>query len=166
MRARMFHVPVEALHQLKDGHATMRVKVAGVIPMVDARGEAMDQSETVTLLNDMCILAPATLIEPHIEWQSVDARTVCARFTNGAHTVSARLYFAEDALLANFISDDRLRASPDGRTFTRLRFSTPVQDYRDFGPARLAARGEARWTLPEAEFTYGEFEVQEVAYGV
>ena len=49
---------------------------------------------------------------------------------------------------------------------TRRGFSVLTFDYRDFGPARLAARGEARWTLPEAEFTYGEFEVQEVAYGV
>jgi len=127
---------------------------------------ALDQSETVTLLNDMCILAPATLIDPHIEWQNVDARTVCARFTNGAYAISATLYFGEDGLLANFVSDDRLRASPDGRTFARLRFSTPVRNYREYGATRLAAHGEARWTLPQDEFIYGECDVQDVVYNV
>ena len=41
-----------------------------------------------------------------------------------------------------------------------------MRDYRDFGRVRLAARGEARWLLPEGEFTYGEFDLQEVAYNV
>lgn len=36
MRARMFGVPVEALHRSVGGHATMQVKVAGLVTMVDA----------------------------------------------------------------------------------------------------------------------------------
>jgi hypothetical protein len=124
----------------------------------------MDQSETVTLFNDMCLLAPGTLVDPTIAWEQVDARTVRARFTNGAHTISATLLFGDGGLIENFISDDRSRASPDGKSFTRLRFSTPVRDYRDFGPVRLPAHGDARWLLPTGEFTYGEFDIEEVAY--
>lgn len=166
MHARMFAVPVEVFHRLASGEATMQVKIAGAIPMVDARGDVMDRSEAVTLFNDMCLLAPATLLEPAISWEPVDAQTVRARFTNGGQTISATLLFGDDGLLTNFISDDRSRSSPDGKSFTRLRFSTPVRDYRDFGPVRLAAHGEARWTLPEGEFTYGEFDLQCVTYNV
>jgi len=68
----------------------------------------------------------------------IAARTVRARFTDGGQTISATLLFGEDGRLTNFISDDRSRSSPDGKTFTRLRFSTPIRDYRDFGSARLA----------------------------
>jgi hypothetical protein len=166
MQARMYGVPVEALHRMIDGHATMQVTIAGVIPMVDARGDVMDRSETVTHFNDMCLLAPGTLIDPDIVWEPIDARTVRARFTGTTHTISATLVFGEDGLLANFISDDRSRASPDGRTFTAARFSTPVRDYRNFGAIRLAAHGEARWQLPEGEFTYGEFDLLDVSYNV
>ena len=71
MRARMFGVvPVEAFHRLIDGHATMRVKVAGAIPMTNARGVEMDRAETVTLFNDMCLLVPGTLVDPGIVWES------------------------------------------------------------------------------------------------
>ena len=66
----------------------------------------------------------------------------------------------------NVVSDDRSRSSPDGKTFTRLRFSTPVRDYRAYGSAHLAAHGEARWHLPEGEFTYGEFDLVDVAFNV
>jgi uncharacterized protein DUF6544 len=166
MRARMFGIPVEALHRFSDGRATMQVKVAGAIPIVNARGAVMDQSETVTVFNDMCLLAPATLLDSRIAWEAIDSASVKARFTNRGHTIWATLLFGDDGLLTNFISDDRSRASSDGKTFTRLRFSTPVRDYRSFGSVRLPAHGEARWLLPEGEFTYGEFELQNVEYNV
>ena len=83
MRARMFALPVEVFHRRIGGRATMQVKIAGAIPMVDARGDVMDRSEAVTLFNDMCLLAPATLLDPAIAWEPVDARTVRARFTDG-----------------------------------------------------------------------------------
>jgi hypothetical protein len=166
MHARMYGLPVEVFHRRIGGHATMQVKIAGAIPIVDARGEVMDRSEAVTLFNDMCLLAPGTLLDPRIAWEPVDARTARARFTDGQQTISATLLFGDDGLLTSFISDDRSRSSPDGKTFTRLRFSTPMRDYRDFGPARLGSYGEARWMLPDGEFTYGEFELQKVTYNV
>ena len=166
MHARMFGLPVEVFHRRIGGHATMQVKLAGAIPMVDARGDVMDRSEAVTLFNDMCLLAPATLLDPAIAWETVDSHTAAARFTDGRQTISATLLFGDDGLLTNFISDDRSRSSSDGKIFTRLPFSTPMRDYRDFGAVRLAAHGDARWTLPAGEFTYGEFDLQEVAYNV
>lgn len=63
----------------------------------------------------------------------------------------------------NVVSDDRSQADPGG-SFTARRFSTPVRDYRDFGPVRLMSFGEARWLLPDGEFTYGEFALVEIAY--
>jgi Family of unknown function (DUF6544) len=166
MRARMFGLPVFVFHRLADGHATMRVKIAGVVPIVDASGDEMDRSETVTLFNDMCLMAPGTLLDKHIVWEPVDSRTVRARFTNGTQTIAATLHFSDDGLLTNFVSDDRSRSSADGKIFTQLRFSTPVRDYRDFGEARLAAHGEARWLLPDGEFTYGEFDLVSASYNM
>jgi hypothetical protein len=161
MRARLFGVPVQAFHRLIGGHATMQVKVAGVVPMADERGDEMDRAEAVTLFNDMCILAPGALVGPDITWEAVDASTARARFTHAGHTIAATLFFDTDGRLVNFESDDRSRALADG-SFARTRFSTPLRDYRDFGPLHLAGYGEARWRLPEGEFTYGEFTMREV----
>ena len=165
MRASMFGLPVEAFHRLIGGHATMQVKVAGLVPMADARGHEMDRAETVTLFNDMCLLAPGTLVGPGITWEPVDTSSARARFTQGGHTITATLLFDDGGRLVNFESDDRSRSSPDG-SFTKLRFSTPVRDYRDFGPLRLAGYGEARWRLPAGEFTYGEFTIRDVVTNV
>ena len=161
MRARMFGVPVQAFHRLIGGHATMQVKVAGLVPMADERGDEMERAETVTLFNDMCILAPRTLVGPDITWEALDSSTARARFTLRGHTIAATLFFDAEGRLVNFESDDRSRSSSDG-TYTKLRFSTPLRDYRDFGPLHLAGYGEARWRLPDGEFTYGEFTMTEV----
>ena len=93
MRARMFGVPVEAFHRALGGHASMQVTLAGAFPLENARGDEMDRAETVTLFNDMCLLAPGTLIDPNIAWEAVDAVTARARFTHGRHTIAANLLF-------------------------------------------------------------------------
>ncbi|MDX2191842.1 MAG: DUF6544 family protein [Gemmatimonadales bacterium] len=159
-------LPVEVYHRLADGHATMQVRTLGLVPIVDARGPVMDRSESVTMLNDMALLAPASLVDAAIRWQAVDDRRAIAHFTHGANEVSATLVFGEDGLLADFISDDRSAASPDGKTFTRLRWTTPARDYRDYGPARIASFGEARYDAPGGSYAYGEFTVRAVAYNV
>lgn len=164
LRARMYGLPVEAFHRYEAGRATMRVRLAGLFPVADASGDVLNTSETVTVLNDMALLAPATLLDSRIRWESGDARSATARFTVEGRTVSATLSFDGQGLLANFVSEDRSRASKDGRTFTRLRFSTPVSDYRDFGGVLLPGYGEGRWHAPGGEFAYGEFRLRDAVW--
>lgn len=168
MDATLFGLPLDVLHVLAGSSATMRVRLCSVLPMVNAAGPEMDRSETVTLFNDLCVLAPAALIDAPITWQSLGAHRVRAGFTNGAHTVSAELVFNDEHELVNFVSDDRTRASADGRHFTPQRWSTPLSVYRTFDAQRVATHGEGRWHAPdpEGEFSYIEFNVDEIVYNI
>jgi len=164
MKAAQWGVPFVAYHRYAGSEATMQVRVAGVLEVVDASGPVMTQSETVTLLNDMCVLAPAMLVDAPVTWKTIGDHQVEASYANAGHTVSAILTFDANGDLAGFVSGDRYQS--DGKTERRLPWSTPLADYRDFGPARLAARGEARWREgePAAEWTYGDFVLQRIAY--
>jgi hypothetical protein len=102
----MFMIPVQGYHRYAGPSATMRVKAAALMPVVDASGNEMNQGETVTMFNDMCVMAPATLIGPAIRWKPVDALTARASFTNAGHTIRAELSFNEGGELTNFWSDD------------------------------------------------------------
>lgn len=163
--ATMFGLPVDVLHVFVDQSASMRVKLLSLITMVDAAGPDMDRSETVTVFNDMCIMAPAALVDAPIAWSEIDDHHVRGTFTNGAHTVRAELAFNDDHELVDFVSDDRMVASADGKVFTRQRWSTPVTGYRDMGTRRVGTVGEARWHAPEpdGEFAYLEFHVDDIA---
>lgn len=168
--ARLFHIrgsragiPFDGYHRYVGRHATMQIRIAGLFGVVDARGPEMDQSETVTFFNDMCILAPATLVDAPVEWRTVDEHTVHARFTNAGHTIEAELVFDDAGDLCLFVSNDRYLTA-DGKTYERLPWSTPVHGYRLFDGVRIASHGEAIWERPEGELVYGVFEIVELSY--
>ncbi len=166
MNARMKGLPVDVLHTFDDNGATMRVRLLSVHTMVDAHGAELTRAETVTLFNDLCVFAPGALVTAHVTWDPVNAHRVVAHFTVGVNTVTAALEFDDDGDLVDFSSDDRAAGSTDGRTFTRVRWTTPVRDYARVGPARVATRAETRWHPTTGAWTYGEFELTSLAYNV
>ncbi|MFN0092136.1 MAG: DUF6544 family protein [Acidimicrobiales bacterium] len=165
MDATMKGLPTDVLHAYVGSTATMQVRVASLKTVIDARGPEMDQAETVTLLNDLCVLAPAALVDAPIEWAPIDDHHAQATFTNAGHTVSAVLTFNDDHELVDFVSYDRLASSADGRTFTPRTWSTPITDYRSFDGRRLGALGCGRWhPVDEPSFDYLEFHVDGISY--
>jgi hypothetical protein len=165
MDATMKGLPTDVLHTYVGPTATMRVRVASLKTVVDARGREMDQAETVTLLNDLCVMAPAALVDAPIEWTPIDEHHVSATFTNAGQTVRAVLTFDDDDELVDFVSDDRLAASPDGRIFTPTTWSTPITGYRSFDGRRLGAHGRGRWHPDDGPgFDYLEFHVDGISY--
>jgi hypothetical protein len=168
--ARMFYIkshllgiPFDGLHLYAGNNATMQIKAASIFQAADAKGDEMTRGETVTLFNDMCLLAPSTLIDKNIKWEAVDSTTVKAKFTNKSNTISATLYFNKKGELINFLSNDRYLSS-DGKTYTNYPWSTPVKDYKDFEGRKVAAYGEAVWHTPNGEYSYARFNLQKIDY--
>jgi uncharacterized membrane protein YphA (DoxX/SURF4 family) len=165
MDATMKGIPTDILHAFVGPTARMQVRVASLLTIVDAHGPDMDQAETVTLLNDLCVLAPAALVDAPIDWTPIDDHHAKATYTNAGHTVSATLTFDDNHDLVDFVSDDRLRSSADGRTFTQQRWSTPIVDYQMFDGRRIGAFGRARWHPDdEPSFDYLEFHLDDITY--
>jgi hypothetical protein len=161
--ASLFGLSVLAFHRYVGSTATFEVRVASLFKVVDARGPEMNRSETVTLLNDMCLLAPATLIDPRLVWEELDERSVRVSFTNAGNAVSAILVFAPSGALAGFVSEDRYRTA-NGKRYERLLWSTPVREWRSFGDRLLPAFAEAAWVVEGREEPYARFEVVNVEY--
>jgi len=165
VKGSMVGLPFEAFHRYVGPAATFKVRLASLLTVVNAAGPEMNQSETVTLLNDMCLLAPATLIDPRIAWAELDPLTVRATFSNAGNTVSAILSFDDSGALVDFVSDDRHRTT-DGKTYEQLRWSTPVRAWRTFDGRRLPVEAEAIWQSDELAFAYARFEILGVDYNV
>jgi len=162
MKAKMFGLTVPVYHKYMETKATMDVKPFGLISVVKKSGKEMNQAETVTLFNDMCLMAPATLIDKRIQWQEIDSKSTKATFTNNGITISANLYFDDKGRLKNFISDDRIEVNEN----KPYRFSTPVSNYREFNGYMLPAYGETIWHYSDGEFVYGKFNLKEINYNI
>jgi hypothetical protein len=162
MRASRLGLPFVAYHRYVGDTATFKVRAAGLVTVVDAHGPEMNQSETVTMLNDMFFLAPGALLDADIRWEARPDGGVKATFANAGQTVSALVSFDANGDLRDFVSNDRYQS--DGKVYKLLPWSTPVEDFRDFGGIRLAGKGEARWRDPSGEWAYAEFFIERISY--
>lgn len=155
-------IPIIGLDSYKNGKGNMLIKLAGLFTVANALGPEMDSSAAVTLFNDMCLMAPSTLIDPRIQWESVDALTAKASFNTNGCIVSAVLSFNALGELTNFSTDDRYMTI--GKSYQRVRWTTPVKAYKDYNGMKLLSYGEAVWHLPEGDYCYAKFKVKEVEY--
>ena len=162
MKAKMFGLTVPGYHCYQHEKATMQVKLTGLFNVVNAQGDEMNQAETVTLFNDMCLMAPASLIDKRIVWTAVDSLSAKAIFTNGINKISATLYFNDQGQLINFISDDRYAIGD----MKKYRFSTPVKNYEQIDGRYMWKYGETIWHYPEGEFVYGKFTLKSIEYNL
>lgn len=165
MKLNMFGLPVVGLHNYNNATATMKIKLAGLITVADAKGDIMNKAETVTIFNDMCLMAPASLIDKRITWETISPLKVKGTFNNNGIKISAELYFNDKGELINFISNDRYMTT-SGNNYQNAPWSTPVKDYKDYNGVKLASYGEAHWALPEGDYCYGKLTVKEIKYNI
>ncbi len=162
MKATMKHLPVSGFHSFKNGIAFMDIRLLSLFRVQYQSGKEMNIAETVTFFNDMCCLAPATLIDQRIRWLESDNEKAQAIFENNGVAISAVLYFNTRGELVNFVSDDRYAYSGSG--MTKLRWSTPLKDYKAFGDYTVAGSAETIYHYPEGDLCYGNFQTRGVEY--
>ena len=158
MKAKIKGFTVPGYHKYSNATAMMDIRLFGFLSVVKIDGKDMDKAETVTLFNDMCLMAPATLIDKHIIWEAIDSNSAKATFTNHNISIKAILYFNEKGQLIDFISNDR--------NINHYPFSTPVNDYKNLNGINIMTYGETIWHYPDGKFTYGKFNLKEVEYNV
>jgi len=167
---RLFHIvakkmgiPATGNHIYRNQKATMLIKLLGLFTVSDAKGWQMDQGETVTVFNDMCFMAPASLIDKRIEWTQIEGRSVHAKFTNGSISISANLLFNDKGELVDFISNDRFETT-DGKSYFNYPWSTPVKAYTDINGYHLPSVAKLIYKHPDEDFCYGEFSLVSIDY--
>ncbi|MHC1780256.1 MAG: DUF6544 family protein [Bacteroidales bacterium] len=161
--AKKMGVPAIGVHLYREAVAIMKIKLLGLFTVVDAKGMEMNQGETVTVFNDMCFMAPASLIDNRITWNEIDVCTVEAKFKNGDITIGATLYFNEKGELINFISNDRFETT-DGKEYLNYPWLTPVDSYTDINGYHLPSKARLIYRKPQEDFCYGEFVLKSIEY--
>lgn len=167
--ARLFHmnasrggIPFDVYHRYVDDAATFEVRIAGVKSMVNRHGAGLTNDETVTLMNDVLVMAPAAVLDLPFAFETTSARTVRATFLNAGYRVTAILTFDEGGDLIGFQSADRTHDREEGAAI----WSTPISGYRYIDGIRVGAFGNANWIESSGEWTYGRFQITSIAYNV
>lgn len=162
MNATRSGLPFDIFHRYVDDAATFQVRIAGLLPVVNKRGAGITHDETVTLMNDVLVMAPAAVLDLPFSFETLSERSLRAVFRNAGFAVSADITFNAVGDLVGFTSTDRAH-DRDGGAAT---WSTPISGYRDVNGIRIGALGDANWIEPSGEWTYGRFEITSIAYNV
>lgn len=162
IKAKVKGIHTTGYHAYQQGIANMQIKLLSLFSVVNEQGSVLDKTETVTYFNDLCLFAPAVLIDKRIQWKAVSDTRAVAQLSVGEHQVSATLDFNNEHQLISFHSDDRTDVA-DGNNY---RFSTPVSKYQNFNGYNICSYGEAVWHYPSGPFVYGKFRVKQITYNV
>jgi hypothetical protein len=163
MDATMMHLPVKGFHCFKKGNAFMDIRLLGLIKVQYMDGKEMGISETVTFFNDICVMAPAALIDHRIKWIKTEENRILAEFTDSGITISAWLYFGPNGELVNFISNDRY-AFKGKNQMEKFTWQTPLRNYQEMNGTKISTEAELIYEYPEGDFCYGKFEMTALQY--
>ncbi len=160
MRAVMKNLPVDGYHHFIEGKACMDIRLLSLVKVQYMEGAIMDKAETVTFFNDMCLMAPSTLIDPRITWLETIDQKIKASFTFNDMTIFAWLYFNNEGALINFSSSDRYNADVG----QNLEWLTPVNAYSEINGMNLATKADAAYRYTDGDQVYGQFEMTGLQY--
>jgi len=163
MELKMRGLKVKGMHVFQYGIAIMKIKVLGIFRVVNGKGDRMNQAETVTVFNDLCLLAPHALINANVVYEEIDKTTIKAVFINEDIRVEAILFFDEEGKLINFVSHDRY-FSEDGEDQLPAPWATPIYEYKSQNGYYLPYKGHAVWLFKDEEFTYFKLTLDDVRY--
>jgi hypothetical protein len=143
-----------------EGRGGMRVRLAGLFPIVNADGPELDHSGAVRFLNEM-MWFPSAYLCPKVRWKAIDDSSAEVSFIAYGRTASAKLFFAPDGRVTNFVGRRYKDISADSEPQL---WSTPITAYGTFCGLRLPAAGQAVWHLASGDFTYIDLRVEEIKY--
>lgn len=167
----------------------MRVRVAGVVPMigcdtylrghghmigklldrftvVDGSGEEFDVGGRTTYLNEAILLAPSMLLGPETTWTEVDARSFDVTLLDSGRSVTGRVFLDDRGAPVDFSSTDRFAALPSG--LVRAEWHTPVRSWQTVNGRPTPGPVSAVWHFPHSLLPYikGEFVANSLAFNI
>lgn len=146
----------------KAGHSHMSGKLAGLLTVIDGKGEEIDQGTMVRYLQEMTWF-PIAYLGDNITWTPVDDHCAEVTLTDSGKTVSARMFFDDSGRLLSFVAR-RFGDFKEG--FVVNTWATPTTEYATFCDLKLPAAGIGVWQLPSGDFPYVNIHLTSVEYNV
>jgi hypothetical protein len=147
---------------LIEGRGRMNIKLLSLVPVVDARGEAIDQGTLVRFLSEI-LWFPSAALSDYIRWEELEGNRARAVMTRGDVTVSGIFTFGESGDPSGFRAK-RYYDRKGGATLEDWHVSLPADGYREFEGRRVPARASVTWKLDEGDYHWLDLEITSIEY--
>jgi len=151
---------VKGTDALRDGRGSMKIKLFGLIPLVNAQGPELDQGAMTRYLSET-IWFPQAFLDDHISWEAIDSLSAKAFFVVGDKMVQGIFHFNDLGQITSFECE---RYAMEDKKMVLRPWRTPVVEYGERTGLMLGIRGFAIWDLPDGDFEYVDVKVIKVTY--
>ena len=158
--APLLHMAGRDMYQ--DGHGAMVIKLASLLPVVNARGPETDQGTMLRYLAET-VWFPSAVLHPSITWESVDSTSARATMSYGGITASGLFTFTAEGDFDSFEAQ-RYYYRKEGSTLEPWLVRVEKDGYQEFDGMRLPARCTVTWRFKEGEFTWYRLQIEQVTY--
>ncbi len=130
------------------GDASMKMRLLGAIPVVDAAGSDLAQGAMLRWVGEI-IWFPQAALSYRIRWEAVDESSARATITAGGQTATATFVFdAEGRPLR--VSAERFNDTKQAR----LPWAAVNERFGEFHGVRVPVAGSASWAYESGDFEY------------
>ena len=152
---------VRGVDRLTNGEGFMQMRLYGIIPVMTARGEKLNQGALTRYLSEM-IWFPQAFLADFISWEAIDEHHAKAILTAPTMAVSGIFEFDDEGRFVTFTTE---RYYNDGEKDCMLPWNTPAASYGELGGLQLPVRGKAIWTFEDgSEFEYIDITITKIEY--
>ncbi|MCF7809028.1 MAG: hypothetical protein K9M49_03365 [Candidatus Marinimicrobia bacterium] len=153
-------VSVRGFDKLENGKGLLKMHLMGIIPLVSAEGEAVDQGDLMRYLSET-IWFPQVFLEEMITWAPIDENRAKATLHAANMDVSGIFEFDDAGKFARFEAERYFM----GKDSTRLEeWIVMVDEYGERGGLNIPTHGTVVWKLEEGDFEYISIDVNKVIY--
>lgn len=154
--------PIAGRDSYREGRGHMLITLAGLVPVVDARGPQIDQGTLLRYLGESSWF-PSVALSPYIRWRAVDDNRAEATMTYRGVSASALFTFAEDG---RFLSLRAQRYLGAGEAAKLEQWLVPARAWGTRGGIHMPVAGDVIWKLAEGDFNYYAWEIVEAEFDV
>ncbi|HSK13745.1 MAG TPA: DUF6544 family protein [Phnomibacter sp.] len=142
--------------KFENGKGQMRIKLLGVVDLVNEKDDPRLNSGTaLRLLGEMCWF-PSSALQPYVQWEAIDSLKAKATFSYGDDAVEGIFTFSPDG---EMVSYEAIRFYGSGPDAIERPWQVRCTRSEEFGGYRIPKRMSVMWKLPEGDFTWLEMEI-------
>jgi len=156
----LLHLAGRDMYQ--DGRGRMVIKLASLLPVVNASGAETDQGTTLRWLAET-VWFPSAALSPHITWEAVDSLSARATMSYGGVTAAGLFTFTPEGDFSSFIAD-RYYYRKEGSTLEPWQVKVEEGGYGELGGIRMPLRCSVTWRLKEGDFTWYKLVIESAEY--
>jgi len=143
------------------GDASMLIKVAYLLPVVDQQANAkINESALHRFLLELPWY-PTAALNNYLSWERIDATTARVTMDYQGVQASADFYFDQEG---NLLSTEAMRYKESDESAERLRCTGELKNYKEFDGIKIPTEIDVSWYLDGGKFTWFKVEVEEISF--